>query len=133
MNGSPVTSSFPEVLMSQRTSAWRSRKAYGSIGLNGSPLQGWEHYGLPLDDINKLQFAGGASAGDTSAGGASARKPIAGPGFYRGTFTVAQTGYTFLDMRGWGKGYVWINGHNVGGIGASGRSSPCSCQRRGSK
>ena len=89
----------------------------GLIGvprLNGSPLQGWEHYGLPLDDINKLQFAGGASAGDTSAGGASARKPIAGPGFYRGTFTVAQTGYTFLDMRGWGKGYVWINGHNVG-------------------
>jgi beta-galactosidase len=72
--------------------------------LNGAPLTGWEHYGLPLFDINSLQFAGGASA----------RKPFDGPGFYRGTFTVSQTGYTFLDLRGWGKGYVWINGHNLG-------------------
>ncbi|MFL6602708.1 MAG: glycoside hydrolase family 35 protein [Steroidobacteraceae bacterium] len=72
--------------------------------LNGAPLTGWEHYGLPLDDINRLQFAGGASAG----------KAIAGPAFYRSTFTIARTGYTFLDLRGWGKGYVWINGHNLG-------------------
>jgi beta-galactosidase len=104
----------------------------GLIGLprlNGAPLTGWEHYGLPLDDMNRLQFAGrataagtlagGASAGDTSAegalaGGASAHKVFTGPCFYRGTFIVAQTGYTFLDMRGWGKGYVWINGHNLG-------------------
>jgi beta-galactosidase len=79
----------------------------GLIGLprlNGAPLMGWEHYGLPLHDIASLQFAGGASA----------HKPFAGPGFYRGTFTVSQTGYTFLDLRGWGKGYVWINGHNLG-------------------
>jgi beta-galactosidase len=79
----------------------------GLIGmprLNGTPLTGWEHYGLPLDDINRLQFGGDGSA----------HRPITGPAFYRGTFTVAQTGYTFLDVRGWGKGYVWINGRNLG-------------------
>ena len=77
--------------------------------LNGAPLKGWEHYGLPLDDISRLQFSGGASAAS-----ATAREHFAGPAFYRGTFTIAQTGYTFLDLRGWGKGYVWINGHNLG-------------------
>jgi beta-galactosidase len=74
----------------------------GLIGLprlNGAPLTGWEHYGLPLDDISSLRFA---------------HEPCAGPAFYRGTFAVSQAGYTFLDLRGWGKGYVWINGHNLG-------------------
>jgi beta-galactosidase len=37
-----------------------------------------------------------------------------GPGFYRGTFTLTATGDTFFDMRGWGKGVVWINGHALG-------------------
>ena len=36
------------------------------------------------------------------------------PAFYRGNFTLNETGDTFLDMRGWGKGYVWINGQNLG-------------------
>jgi beta-galactosidase len=27
---------------------------------------------------------------------------------------LSATGDTFLDMRGWGKGIVWINGHNLG-------------------
>jgi beta-galactosidase len=85
----------------------------GLIGmprLNGAPLAGWEHYGLPLDDLTRLQFNGSASGPDAPG----SREPIVGPAFYRGTFTVAQEGYTFLDLRGWGKGYVWVNGHNLG-------------------
>jgi len=84
----------------------------GLIGrprLNGAPLKGWEHYCIPLDSINGLQFSRGGSAGCPSV-----HEPFAGPAFYRGTFTLSQTGYTFLDLRGWGKGYVWVNGHNLG-------------------
>lgn len=74
----------------------------GLIGiptLADTPLIGWDHYSLPLDDLSRLRFA---------------RKPIAGPAFYRGFFKLEQPGYTFLDLRGWGKGYVWVNGHNLG-------------------
>lgn len=78
------------------------RDQKGLIGLprlEGVVLEGWEHYALPLDDLGPLRFT---------------RGPLAGPAFHRGTFTLAQTGYTFLDVRGWGKGYVWINGRNLG-------------------
>jgi beta-galactosidase len=37
-----------------------------------------------------------------------------GPAFYRGRFDLHDTGDTFLDTRGWGKGAVWINGHALG-------------------
>jgi beta-galactosidase len=41
-------------------------------------------------------------------------KTPTGPTFYRGAFDLDSLGDTFLDMRGWGKGYVWLNGHNLG-------------------
>jgi beta-galactosidase len=34
--------------------------------------------------------------------------------FYRGTFTIADTGETYLDMSNWHMGVVWVNGHNLG-------------------
>lgn len=34
-----------------------------------------------------------------------------GPAFWRGSFTVEKAADTFFDLRGWGKGVVWINGH----------------------
>lgn len=40
--------------------------------------------------------------------------PVAAPTVYRGRFDLTQTGDTFLDMRGWPKGMVWINGRNLG-------------------
>jgi beta-galactosidase len=39
---------------------------------------------------------------------------VKGPAFLRGQFELSSLGDTFLDMRGWGKGYVWVNGHNLG-------------------
>jgi len=36
------------------------------------------------------------------------------PGNYRGTLRVDQPADTFLDMSGWTKGVVWVNGHNLG-------------------
>jgi beta-galactosidase len=39
---------------------------------------------------------------------------VAGPAFHRGTFRLDAAGDTYFDLRGWGKGVVWVNGHNLG-------------------
>ncbi len=36
------------------------------------------------------------------------------PTLYSGSFVLGKTGDTFLDMKGWGKGIVFVNGHNLG-------------------
>ena len=69
------------------------------VTLNGRDLRGWQIFPLPLDNLAKLQFS---------------PKPKRGPRFYRGSFDLASSGDTFLDMRGWGKGHVWVNGHHLG-------------------
>lgn len=35
-------------------------------------------------------------------------------GYYRATFRLKEVGDTYLDMRSWGKGLVWVNGHCLG-------------------
>ena len=54
-----------------------------------------------MDDFAHLQFV-------------PAESSAAGPGFYQGQFELQTAGDTFLDLRGWGKGAVWINGHALG-------------------
>jgi beta-galactosidase len=71
----------------------------GDVTLNGATLEGWEHYSLPLDELSALRFS---------------TSHVSGPAFHRGSFDLTEVGYTFLDMRGWGKGYAWVNGHNLG-------------------
>jgi len=71
----------------------------GPVRLAGRDLAGWDVYPLPMDDLTGLAFRPGAARG---------------PAFYQGTFTVGQTGDSFLDLRGWGKGVVWVNGHDLG-------------------
>ena len=70
---------------------------------NGEELTGWITTGLPLHRTNvkdfrfpKLRYEGNL------------------PGFYRGTFTIDKVGDTFVDMTGWGKGAVWVNGKSLG-------------------
>jgi beta-galactosidase len=41
-------------------------------------------------------------------------KSIPGPAFHRGTFTLASVTDTYLDVSRLGKGFVWVNGHNLG-------------------
>ncbi len=36
------------------------------------------------------------------------------PAYHKGTFSLAETGDTFLDVSTWGKGLVWINGQCLG-------------------
>lgn len=65
----------------------------------GKPLLDWEMYRLPLDDLSKLKFS--ARAGDA-------------PAFHRGSFRLSQLGDSYVDLRGWDRGHVWINGHHLG-------------------
>jgi beta-galactosidase len=77
-----------------------SRKGLvGPVNLDGAEVTGWDIYPLPLADISQLPFTS---------------KRVQGPAFYRGRFFLPLLGDTFLDMRGWGKGCVWMNGHNLG-------------------
>jgi len=71
------------------------------VKLGGEALTGWQVFNLPLDDqmLAGLKFKAG---------------PTTNPAFWRGTFDVAKAGDTFLDLRGWGKGDLWVNGHCLG-------------------
>ena len=69
------------------------------VVLDGAELTGWEIFKLPCTDLRGLKFS---------------RKPPHGPSFFRAAFHLNETGDTFIDTRGWGKGNVWINGRNLG-------------------
>jgi beta-galactosidase len=66
----------------------------------GQPLTGWQNYSLPFTDPASAHFAQKAAAG--------------GPTLYRGTFSIGKPTDTFLDMRAYGKGQLWVNGHALG-------------------
>jgi len=72
------------------------------VTLDNMTLMDWEVFGLPLeeDDLAGLRY-----------GSPSAAMPGV---FYRGAFELAETGDTYLDMTGWKKGVVWVNGRNLG-------------------
>jgi beta-galactosidase len=69
------------------------------VKLGGDVLKGWEIFNLPLDDkmLAGLKFTE-ATPGSNA------------PAFWRGTFTLEKAGDTFLDLSGWGKGDLWVNG-----------------------
>jgi beta-galactosidase len=68
--------------------------------LNGKELKGWQMFSMPMNDVSKIKFN---------------NKPKPGvPVVKKATFALQETGDTYLDMRNWGKGCVWINGHNLG-------------------
>ncbi len=72
------------------------------VTLNGMTLMNWEVFGLPVKSefVQQLQ---------------PAKSTEVKPGeFFKGTFTLAGTGDTYLDMTNFKKGMVWVNGHNLG-------------------
>jgi len=70
--------------------------------INGQTITGnWDMYKLPMDVVPNI-----TSAKNTATAGK--------PAIYQGNFTLAKTGDTFLDMRTFGKGIVFINGINIG-------------------
>ncbi len=73
----------------------------GDVTLAGTPLTGWDIYSLPLTNLSRVSYSPQPVTDDE-------------PRFYRALIQLESVGYTFFDLRGWGKGYVWINGHNLG-------------------
>ncbi|MFI5178878.1 MAG: glycoside hydrolase family 35 protein [Vicinamibacterales bacterium] len=69
------------------------------VTIGGMDVSDWDIYALPMSDVASVRTTTTASAG---------------PAFYRGQFTITQTSDTFLDLRGWEKGTVWVNGHQLG-------------------
>jgi len=69
--------------------------------LAGKELKNWKMYTLPFSSVNGLAF----KAGKINAGS---------PVIKKGTFDLKKVADTYLDMRNWGKGVVWVNGHNLG-------------------
>lgn len=71
------------------------------VSFDGQELTGWQMYSLPFDHINKLIISSSKAAAEV-------------PLVKKAVFNLSQTGDTYLDMRQWGKGCVWINGHHLG-------------------
>lgn len=72
----------------------------GCVTVNGHMHHGWEQYCLPLDNLNRLDFSKGYHEGL--------------PAFYRFELSVDMPGDTFVELAGWGKGCVFVNGTNIG-------------------
>lgn len=70
------------------------------VQLNGHIHNNWVQYPLPLTDIAKVDFAG--------------EYKIGVPAFYRFRFEAEELCDTFLELDGWGKGCVFLNGFNLG-------------------
>jgi beta-galactosidase len=77
---------------------------HGPLRLNGQPLENWEIRAIDFD-VDGVLPAMTWNRNPARAQGAA---------FWRGSFTVAQTGDTFLDLSGWGQGVVWVNGRCLG-------------------
>ena len=71
-----------------------------AVLLGDAELTGWEIYPLPMVSPKPAIDRNSAS--------------VSCPMFYSGSFRLEAVGDTFLDMRGWSKGAVWVNGHALG-------------------
>jgi beta-galactosidase len=71
------------------------------VTLNNIELLGWQMFCLPFDKVNPKNIKG--KSVDENV-----------PVLRKGTFTLQDIGDTYLDMSTWGKGCVWVNGHNLG-------------------
>jgi beta-galactosidase len=73
---------------------------------DSNELLGWKHYPMTMElpYLNDLEFSSSGVPNRSSAY----------PAFWKGCFELKETGDTFLDMRTWGKGAVWVNGKALG-------------------
>lgn len=89
------------------------------VTLNGMTLMDWDIFPLPLDEqyMQTILRAGDSSPAGAGISGGSGVSGAEGPGngfFFKGSFELAGTADTYIDMRSFKKGVVWINGHNLG-------------------
>jgi beta-galactosidase len=71
------------------------------VTFNNATLRDWKMFSLPLDNVQSLSLRNSRMAANV-------------PVVKKGTFNLKEVGDTYLDMSNWGKGVVWVNGHNLG-------------------
>jgi beta-galactosidase len=72
------------------------------VTIDGAAITGdWKMYCIPMDNVP-----------ETANTESEAKAGL--PAIYSGTFKSETPGDIFLDMRGWGKGIVFVNGQNLG-------------------
>jgi beta-galactosidase len=72
------------------------------VTLNGQELTGWKMYSFPFTTTAGFKYLPAQNEDELQ------------PVLYRGTFSLRGTGDTYLDMHDYGKGFVFVNGHNLG-------------------
>lgn len=77
----------------------RKKGIAGRLLIDGRIHFNWDVYTLPMDNLEKLDFA---------------KKPDAPSRFYKGTFKVEDAKDTFIYLDNFKKGFVVINGFNLG-------------------
>ncbi|MGN0797853.1 MAG: beta-galactosidase [Christensenellales bacterium] len=75
------------------------RKGISGLLLGPHNIFDYEVTTLPLDNIDQLDWNLGAEKY---------------PKFFKATFDTTSKADCFVDMKGFSKGYVWVNGHNLG-------------------
>jgi len=71
------------------------------VMFDNSELFNWKMYRLPFDNLKSIKYSQAYS---------NPRSPV----IRKGVFDLRSVGDTYLDMGDWGKGVVWVNGHNLG-------------------
>jgi beta-galactosidase len=67
----------------------------------GKEVLNWKMYSLPFANLSAIRY---------QVASANEKTPV----IKKGSFTLSKVADTYLDMRKWGKGVVWVNGHNLG-------------------
>ena len=70
------------------------------VTLGGTELGGWQMYKFPFTHLPALKYSGITDQSE--------------PALFKGTFNLTKTGDTYLDLSGFGKGFIFLNGHNLG-------------------
>ena len=73
------------------------------VTLNGMTLMNWEIFPLPMD-----------TAFVTKAAQADRGMDFRNGMFFKGHFSLTETGDTYFDLHNYSKGMVYVNGHNLG-------------------
>jgi beta-galactosidase len=71
------------------------------VQLDGQAVANWQIYSFPLDagELSALHYQSALASGAA---------------FWKGAFQLTKVGDTFLDLRLWGHGVAWVNGHCLG-------------------
>jgi beta-galactosidase len=72
------------------------------VSIGNNELTGWKMYKFPFKEVSGFKYSANKDSYSLQ------------PALYKGTFSLNVVGDTYLDLHGYGKGFVFLNGHNLG-------------------